>query len=223
VKRPNDSALPERLTAKTDHPVGPVRRSPMLKRRIAVTAITVIVASLGFVSSAAARSYVDPTTLTPPLKPFRVCWQLGPTVQCDTSGEDSYENVDTDVLPCGQLYESAHGTSNSTRYYENGLLVRRAVQEEYRGSWSLSPTGAGPTVEYAENDSWDDHFAIPGDINSFVRTVRGSLIRVPALGSSFHASGVFVEDGIADGPIESHGLWTLDDASVVALCALLVP
>jgi hypothetical protein len=193
----------------------------MLKRQIAVTAIAVIVASLGFASSAAARSYVDPTTLTPPLKPFRVCWQLGPTVQCDTSGEETYENRETDVLPCGQIYESAHGSSNSTRYYQDGLLVRRAVQEEYRGSWSLSPTGAEPTVEYAQNNSWDDHFSIAGNIDSFVRTVRGSLIRVPALGSSFHASGVFVEDGIADGPIESHGLWTIDEASALELCGLL--
>src|SRR4051794_5412565 len=99
----------------------------MLNRRIAGAAAIVLFSLLGVVPIAAARTSVDPTSLTPPLKPFRVCWQLGPTVQCDTSGEETYENRETDTLPCGQLYESAHGTSNSTRYYEDGLLVRRAV------------------------------------------------------------------------------------------------
>ena len=71
------------------------RRNPML------AVILVAVALLMSGSGASARSYVNPTTLTPPLKPFRVCWQLGPYVQCDTSGVVSYENLPTDVAPCG--------------------------------------------------------------------------------------------------------------------------
>jgi hypothetical protein len=151
-----------------------------------------------------------------------VCWQLGPNVQCDTSGEETYENRETDVLPCGLIYESAHGSSHSTRYYQDGLLVRRTIQEEYRGSWSLSSTGDGPTVEYMQNDSWDDDFAVPGDIDSFVRVVRGSLLRVPALGSDMKLSGVFT-DGDQDGPFAYHGIFTNDDAAALKLCALLVP
>ena len=73
------------------------------------------IAVLGFATTTSARSYVDPTSLTPPLKAFRVCWELGPNVQCDTSGVTSYENLATDEAPCGLIYETATEDGNSTR------------------------------------------------------------------------------------------------------------
>jgi hypothetical protein len=181
--------------------------------------IVVAILSLSGATGASARTLVDPTTLTPPLKSFRICYELGPYVQCDTSGDVTYANRETDVAPCGLIYQSAHEVSNSTRFYQDGLLVRRAVQEQITGTWSLSPTGAGPTVAWAVNDSWDDHFTVPGDIDSFVRVVRGSSLRVPALGSDMHLSGVFVEDGSGS----YRGISTNGDAAALELCALLVP
>ena len=191
----------------------------MRATRPILVAIVLAISSLTAASGVSARTLVDPTTLTPPLLPFRICYELGPYVQCDTSGDVTYENRDTDELPCGVLYASGHEISNSTRFYQNGLLVRRAVQERITGTWSLSPTGAGPTVAWSENDSWDDQFAVPGDITSFVRIVRGSLLRVPALGSDLHASGMFWDDGSGT----YRGLFTDDDAARLRLCALLVP
>jgi hypothetical protein len=191
----------------------------MRTRRPILLATLLAVSSLGLGSGVSARELVDPTSLTPPLLPFRVCYQLGPTVQCDTSGDVTYENRETDELPCGVLYQSGHEISNSTRFYQDGLLVRRAVQEQITGTWSLSPTGAGPTVAWAVNDSWDDHFTIPGDIDSFVRVVYGSSLRVPELGSRMHQSGVFADDGSGT----YRGISTNDDAAALALCALLVP
>ena len=45
------------------------------------------------------HTLVDPTTLTPPLKPFRVCDEDGPWVKCDTSGPtESYENQENSRL-----------------------------------------------------------------------------------------------------------------------------
>jgi hypothetical protein len=190
----------------------------MRRSRSLLFTTALCVSSLTFASGVVARTYVDPTTLTPALKPFRVCWQLGPTVQCDTSGDVTYVNRETDVAPCGLLYQSAHEVSNSTRYYEHGLLVRRAVQEQIKGFLSLSPTGDGPRVEFAVNDSWDDRFAVPGDIESFVRVSRGSELRVPALGSVMKLSGIFYDDDSG----RYRGLFTNDDAAGVALCALLV-
>jgi hypothetical protein len=187
--------------------------------RALLLTVAFVVVSVGMATGVDARSYVDPTTLTPPLKPFRVCWQLGPNVQCDTSGDVTYANRETDVAPCGLLYQSAHEVSNSTRYYKDGLLVRRAVQEQIKGFLTLSPTGDGPRVEFDVNDSWDDHFAIPGDIDSFVRVARGSELRVPALGSVMKQSGVFYEDDSA----RYRGIFTNDDDAAIALCALLVP
>jgi hypothetical protein len=189
-----------------------------IPRALLVT-VAVGIACLGVATGAEARNSVDPTTLTPPLKAFRVCWELGPNVQCDTSGDVTYANRETDLAPCGLLYQSAHEVSNSTRYYEDGLLVRRAVQEQIKGFLTLSPTGDGPRVEFDVNDSWDDHFAVPGDIDSFVRIVKGSELRVPALGSVMKLSGIFYDDDSG----RYRGLYTNDDAAAIALCALLVP
>jgi hypothetical protein len=47
-------------------------------RRPILLAIVLTISSLGLASGVSARTPVDPTSLTPPLKPFRVCWQLGP-------------------------------------------------------------------------------------------------------------------------------------------------
>ncbi len=188
-----------------------------MRRRSSIVAVMVVaIASLASASGVSARSYVDPTTLIPPLKPFRVCWQLGPTVQCDTSGVTSYENLPTDEAPCGLIYETATEDSNATRFYEDGLLVRRRVEESVKGTWSLSPTGAGPTVAFARNVSWDEQFTVPGDVDSSVSNYRGATLRVPALGSDLHDVGVWLPDGT------HHGLVTYTDEAAARLCDLLV-
>ena len=155
-------------------------------------AVVVAIAVFANVSAVDARTPVDPTSLTPPLKPFRVCWQLGPTVQCDTSGDIVNPWEATDELPCGQLYQTSREVSNSTRYYQDGLIVRRAVQERDRGAWSLSPTGAGPIVAFSVDSSWDEHFAIPGDIDSAIRDVRGITIQSPQLGPDLKEAGLYL-------------------------------
>jgi hypothetical protein len=187
-------------------------------RRPILLAIVLTISSLGLASGVSARTPVDPTSLTPPLKPFRVCWDLGPYVQCDTSGVSTTQNEVADELPCGQVYQSATEISNSTRWYKDGLIVRRALQERGRGFWTLSPTGAGPIVDFSFSFSWDEHFAIPGDINSAVPDVRGNTLQVPALGASLHESGLWIgADDIM------HGLSTGNDpAGIAKLCDLLV-
>jgi len=181
-------------------------------------AVVVAIAAFANVSAVAARTPVDPTSLTPPLKPFRVCWQLGPTVQCDTSGDVANPWEATDELPCGQLYQTSHEVSNSTRYYQDGLIVRRAVQERDRGSWSLQPTGDGPTVDFSIDSSWDEHFAIPGDIDSAIRDVRGITLQSPQLGADLMEAGLYL--GADD---VTHGISTgSDPAGIAKLCALLV-
>jgi len=189
----------------------------MRTTRSILAAVILLVGSLGLAPGAAARTPVDPTSLTPPLKSFRVCWQLGPTVQCDTSGDVSYENMEADDAPCGTIYETGREISNSTRYYQDGLIVRRAVQESVRGTWSLSPTGAGPTVEIMRDLSWDEHFAIPGDITSGTLSLRGSVLRIPSLGSDIHETGLTLSDET------HHGLISYTDEAAARLCALLVP
>jgi len=189
----------------------------MRTTRLTVIAVAVATASLIGAGGVAARTYVDPTSLTPPLRPFRVCWELGPYVQCDTSGDTTYENEPIGDFGCGVVYESGEDSSNSTRWYQDGLIVRRAVQEHSRGFWSLSPDGTGPTVEFERDFSWDEHFGTPGDIESANRIVKGATLRVPALGAELHESGWSDED-----TDDQRGRFASDDLDVALLCPLLV-
>src|SRR3954453_19214098 len=164
-----------------------------------------------------ARTPVDPTSLRPPLKPFRICYELGPYVQCDTSGDVFTENEPTDVATCGQIYESAEFKSHSTRWYQDGLIIRRQVQDSVTGFWTLSPTGDGPRVGFRRNNSWNELFAIPGDITSGVATFNGGNLRVPARGVRLHEAGQVRPDESTMGRFTS--TWELAEER---LCVLLV-
>jgi hypothetical protein len=189
----------------------------MRTKRLATAAIALALASMGGAPLADARTLVDPTSLTPPLKPFRVCYELGPNVQCDTSGDVMNVNQEIDELPCGVLYTTNHEVSNSTRWYLDGLLVRRAVQEQITGTYTLSPTGAGPTVAFGIEDSWDEHFAVPGDIDSAIRDVSGVSLRIPAVPELKDAGLYLGADDL------THGLSTGDDpVGIAKLCDLLL-
>ena len=189
-------------------------------RRLALAITTVFALGASLLAPAAlARELVDPTSLIPPLKAFRVCYELGPTISCDTSGDVPYGPQEVGDFGCGTIYEFGEDVSNSTRWYdtETRLIVRRFIDEHSRGYWSLSPDGAGPIVEWARDFSWDEHFAIPGDITSTDRVVKGTTLRVPALGSDLHESGWFDE-----GTESGHGHFANDDANIALLCPLLV-
>ena len=171
----------------------------MQRHRRTLVAGILAVASLGGATPASAHTRVDPTSLTPPLEPYRICYQDGPRVSCDTSTDNSWANLAMDDLGCGTIYETGRDIRHATRWYENGLLVERIVQDRFRGSWSLSPTGAGPTVEIAANFSWDENFVVPGDLSSDVETAQGSQFRVQGLGAVFIDSGRYLPDGTHHG------------------------
>ena len=188
----------------------------MLRRPSIAAAIMLAVVSLAGASSVSARTLVDPTTLTPPLQPFRVCYQDGPWVNCDTSGVTSISNEAAFDLSCGTVYESSTDTRHATRWYQDDLLVERIVQSKVRGTWSLSPTGAGPTVSFMADLSWDERFVVPGDLSSDSEVSRGNFIRIDGMGSLGRETGIWLPDGT------HHGLLSDDSPEAEAiLCALL--
>jgi hypothetical protein len=167
-----------------------------------------LIAALGAGPVAAAHVRVDPTTLTPPLKPFRVCYETGRWVYCDTSNTDTWANEPVIELPCGTVYESATNVSLAERWYEDGLLVERNNEERLTGTWTLSPTGSGPSVEIRVNDGWHEHFVIPGDLFSDVERAHGSFLRILSFGN------VILEVGLFLSPEEvHHGYSSLDGPS----------
>src|SRR5438876_10649621 len=159
----------------------------MTPRPLFLIAVIIAIASLVGASVTSAHTLVDPTTLTPPVKPFRICYEDGPWVKCDTSTPTtSYANQanpDFD-LPCGTIYESGTVTTHSTRWYKNLLLVERNDQEHIDGTCSLSPTGSGPTDAFAADDNWIEHFLDHGDLSSVSLVLHGSILRCPALGAA---------------------------------------
>jgi hypothetical protein len=187
------------------------------RRPLLAVAIAALI-SLGGATVTSAHTLVDPTTLTPPLLPFRVCYEDGPWVKCDTSGTDTWENEPIFDAPCGTIYETATVTSHATRWYENLLLVERNATESIRGTWSLSSTGAGPTVDIAANDGWHETFLVPGDQSSDFEVAHGNFLRIPALGADLHESGIGMTDGTAHGHLDS-----FTDEAIARLCELLAP
>ena len=189
----------------------------MRSRRLLLVAAIAVLTSLGGATVASAHTLVDPTTLTPPLKPFRVCYEDGPWVKCDTSGMSTDENEPIFDLPCGTIYETATNISHATRWYVNGLLVERNATESIRGTWSLSPTGAGPTVDIAADDGWHETFLVPGDLSSDSEVAHGDFLRISGFGSELRDVGIYLPDGT------HHGLASFSDEANARLCAMLTP
>jgi len=58
--------------------------------------------------------------------------------------------------PCGLVYETADEVRRGIRWYVDGLLTRRFVFADDSGSWSLSPTGAGPAASWVGKGNWQN-------------------------------------------------------------------
>ena len=190
----------------------------MRPRRLLLAIAIATLTSLGGATITSAHTLVDPTTLTPPLLPFRVCYEDGPWVKCDTSGTDTIENEPIFDLGCGTIYETSTAISHATRWYANGLLVERNATQSVRGTWSLSPTGAEPTVDIAANSGWHETFLVPGDLSSDSEVAHGNFVRISGMGADMRDVGHYL---FPEGT--HHGLFTFTDEAIARLCGLLTP
>ncbi|MDQ3938481.1 MAG: hypothetical protein M3253_07350 [Chloroflexota bacterium] len=158
---------------------------------------------------------VDGTTLTPPVAPGTPCFQDGRWVRCDTSNVTSYTNQPGFDLSCGTIYETGVDDRHATRWYEDGLLVKRSVQASFRGFVSLSPTGDAPRVGVYGDWNWWIRLEVPGDESTGVLTSHGNGLRVAGMRSLLRDTGIWLPDGT------HHGLFTFTDEGVERLCELL--
>ena len=171
-------------------------------------------------ASATLAAAVDPDTLTPPPPPGARCFTTGPgRVTCDTVLNFTFANAPDLELPCGLLYITGTDFRDGFRFYEDGLLVRRHVTAALNATWSLSPTGDGPTVELIARLSWWKVWPVPGTNDEGVLVASTGVdvkVLAPGLGADFQISGRYDLDG-------NHvGLFTaFSDESMAALCAAL--
>jgi len=105
---------------------------------------------------ASAGDLVDPTSLVPEPPPGATCRANGASVICHTTFNSSVQNEPAFPLPCGLVYETADDVRRGIRWYVDGRLTRRFVFQDASGSWSLSPTGEGPSVTWVAHANWQN-------------------------------------------------------------------
>jgi hypothetical protein len=173
---------------------------------------------------ASAGAIVDPSTLIPP-PPNAVCRADGRQVICDTFvDEDAVNEPISDFdLPCGTIYETSHYHGAGTRWYVERLVVKRHVAASLEGTWSLSPTGAGPTVRISGYWSIWTVWTTPGDNSTAVETSSSGndfKVSAPGFGVILHHAGLTYPDGTHHG-ITAEFPFTPEVEA--ALCAALTP
>lgn len=193
----------------------------MLRTLRSITLAALTAGSLLLVSASATfAAAVDPSTLTPPPPPGARCFTTGPNrVVCDTVLNSTFENVPDFEISCGLLYVSGTDFREGFRYYEDGLMVRRHVTVEVNATWSLSPTGDGPTVILIARYGWWSVWPVPGTNDEGVLVAATGLdVKAlgPGLGAVFQIAGRFDPDGSHTGIFSA-----FSDESLAALCAAL--
>jgi hypothetical protein len=137
----------------------------------------------------------------------------------------TFDGVNEPVLDlaCGTVYQTSHDVRRGIRWYNtDNKLVKRFVTQDAEGTWTLSPTGDGPTATLAVHANWTNLYAIPGDEASANEADHGEgMVRAPGFGTIVHVAGL--DD--TDNPERGHrGVFRLpeDDPAVAAeLCAAL--
>jgi hypothetical protein len=172
--------------------------------RMSVALVAALAGGLIWMAApAAAGPIVDPSTLQPE-PPNAVCREDGRQVICDTFLVEEVVNepiADFD-LPCGTIYETSHFRGDGTRWYVDGKIVRRHVAASLDGTWSLSPTGAGPTVKISGHWSFWTVWTTPGDDSTAVDTrSSGSDFKLsaPGIGVINLSAGLTYPDGTHHG------------------------
>jgi hypothetical protein len=207
-------------SARTASPEGVV--GPRARLRALVGAGILALAGLvGMAMPAAAGPLVDPSTLTPPPPPGAECRVDGRWIICQTSLVIERVNEPTEVvLPCGQSYETSHDVRSGIRFYNSeGLLVKRFATADVEGTWSLSTTGEGPTVDVRANANWWIVLAVPGDESTGALTQHGNEFTVssPGFGVIVHIAGLDLPEGDHRGMFRVEG----DPQVAAELCAAL--
>jgi hypothetical protein len=184
----------------------------MVRSLVLRALISAALALAVFAPATQARSLVDPATLTPPAQSDAVCYEIGGgSTQCDIYVLLEWANEPAFELPCGLVYETRYDERFVTRWFQDGLLVRRLVHQRAEGTWSLSATGTAPLVTFVSQTNWGEVYTTPGDPNSNVGHQRGTdlLVMGPDGGVIAHISGR------THGPDEDFdGRFVFDDAAV---------
>ncbi|WP_377639192.1 hypothetical protein [Oryzobacter terrae] len=139
---------------------------------------------------------VDPASVSPTLNPNFApwdCWRAGTGITCQGTWVNTYENEPIGIQCDGQeVYGSGSSREFMTRWHTaDGLATRTNVHLGYPSDrYTLSPTGAGPSVTISGH--WNRHYTypVPGEVGSRVLTeVGGRYLGRADDGSRLNGSG----------------------------------
>jgi hypothetical protein len=145
-------------------------------RSIALSAILALVIA----PAAGARSTaVDVDALLPPPPPGATCASVGnDTIRCDTFKDFDLDHEPVFEVHCGTVYETSADHRDGIRWYRGGVLVKRHVDADLDGFWSVDPTATDSGVRlfaaWASTSTW----TVPGDDSTVQERLQGVLGRV---------------------------------------------
>lgn len=163
---------------------------------------------------------VDATSFTPAPPQGAECREHGTSVLCRTRFSFVEDATPVFEAPCGWIYENSVMPRDIYTEYVDGLLVGRHVTSQVSGTWSLSPTGDGPSIRIQAGWNWRTELVVPGDESTAMITTHGNQLKLSdGLSRYANISGIFYPDG------EYHGilLFTIFDSveAQEALCDVL--
>ena len=210
-------------------PGNPEEAGVMRKIRLVVVSLLL----LAIPSIVAARTPVDPATLTPPPPPeFNpVCEQVGNGIICEVAFTDPPIVDEPSGVICGTaelLFSQTRSVVGKRFYDADGLLLRRHAHDDITGTWTNPETGA--TASYAGGFMILHDLTVPGDLASGVTRSSGSLrIYVQGGGTILHNdAGRLVFDEATGTLLAQNGQHPFEDyfahgdlSALDALCSAL--
>jgi hypothetical protein len=165
---------------------------------VAASAVAALALTVGPATTATAKSshQVDPATMSPALNPTFApwsCFTAGTGVICQGERTRIYHEPIGLFCDGQEVWVSGSGHERMTRWHTaDGRATRTAVHLDYPGDvFSLSESGAGPTLTIRGH--WNRHYvyAVPGDLSSRTLTERGAIYMATSPGSGvvLHDSG----------------------------------
>lgn len=154
-----------------------------IRARVMRAILLTVVAMAALVAPAAARTPVDPTTLTPPPPDFfnATCERLGGTILCDLHFSDPPVTGDPSGIVCGGIELTYSQTRDvvGKRFYDlDGNLRRRHFREDIAGR-IVNPV-TSRWVSFVQQDTIVHDLGVPGDIGTGTTRITGTAFKVTA-------------------------------------------
>src|SRR3954452_6666817 len=170
--------------------------APSLRSRGAV-AVIALAAVLSFPLPAAARTSVDPATLTPAPNPAAnpVCGWSGSQVICQSELRFTVTDAPTGIF-CdgGELLETSQRHTQTQRFYNSDLLLTKKITQEWIDGILYVPA-TGKLVHWTDVDTGIDRLTVPGDPATGTGINSGAIIHLyPAGGGSVVIAGRSIDD-----------------------------